>query len=93
MATNCPFKLTYTKTVQDPVYRLQPDFTSFHNHEIPVLGENYGIYGKHCEEGKALIGGGFGASSYIKAEQPIVKQEPVDPNAEKTPEMIKKQQD
>jgi hypothetical protein len=25
---------------------LQPDFTSYHNHEIPVRGENYGIYGK-----------------------------------------------
>ena len=39
VATNCPFKLTYTKSVTDPLYRLQNDFRSFHNHPLPVQSE------------------------------------------------------
>ena len=36
-STNCPWKLTYMKSIQDPFYRMQPDYTSHHNHGLPVL--------------------------------------------------------
>ena len=30
-------KLTYMKSIADPFYRLQSDYTSHHNHGLPVL--------------------------------------------------------
>ncbi len=36
-STNCPWKITYTKSIQDPMYRCQPDVTSYHNHPLPVI--------------------------------------------------------
>lgn len=35
-ATNCPFKLTYMKTYLEPLYKLQADYTSYHNHKLPI---------------------------------------------------------
>jgi hypothetical protein len=35
-STNCPFKLTYMKTYLEPVYKLQADYTSYHNHKLPL---------------------------------------------------------
>ena len=35
-ATNCPFKITYMKTYLDPLYKLQADYTSYHNHKLPI---------------------------------------------------------
>jgi hypothetical protein len=35
-ATNCPFKLTFMKTYLEPVYKLQADYTSYHNHRLPI---------------------------------------------------------
>jgi hypothetical protein len=49
LATNCPFKLTYTKSVTDPFYRLQSDYRSYHNHAVPVASE-YGPRRKTKEE-------------------------------------------
>ena len=38
LATNCPWKLTYMKTYIDPLYKLQADYTSYHNHKLPIDG-------------------------------------------------------
>ena len=35
-ATNCPFKLTFMKTYLEPLYKLQADYTSYHNHKLPI---------------------------------------------------------
>ena len=50
-STNCPFKLTYTKSIQDPFYRLQQDHTSHHNHKLPI--SEYAAGGPHGEFGRA----------------------------------------
>jgi hypothetical protein len=68
LATNCPFKLTYTKSVTDPFYRLQSDFRSYHNHVVPVANE-YGPRRKTKEEEDLPAAPGEKTAAQIQREQ------------------------
>jgi hypothetical protein len=35
-STNCPFKVTYVKNINDHYYNILPNFFQYHNHGLPI---------------------------------------------------------